>query len=299
MLQKLIVPVAAIVLAALAGLAIWFLMQDDGPRPIAAGNEPDTTHERTTTRTQPLKPNEFDAAKLNPDPVITHRPDQPFVVPDKTSRVIISGRVVSEGGGGVPDARVMVLDATAGRIIPRANQPSTGLRGSGYTDASGFFRLLAWSTQEPTAQKRVIIAAEAPDGGAAVSEPVDVTNQPSYEAEDLVIAASSVVEGQVLGLDGQPAPGAEVTVRSAGPVMVATLRGRTPSAQKRQYVTTVFADQNGNFRIANLPPAKYGLDAYGAYFGVTDKRIEVDVSTGGRAWHEVDIAADGMIRGGR
>lgn len=297
MMQKLIVPIAAVVLAVLAGLAIWFLMQDSAPRPIASGNDQEQDGTSKLDSPAPLSANDFDASRLLPDPLANQRPDQPFVAPEKTSRVIISGRVVTANGAGVPDAHVIILGGADGRIIPRANTATPGLRGSGYTDAAGFYRLLAWSPQPDISAQKATIAAETPDGGVGIAEAVQIPDAPRFDMADLVISGSAVIEGQVLSEDGQPAPGAEITIRSSGPVMVASLRGRAPSARMHQFAKTVFADANGNFRIANLPAARYGLDVFGAYFGATPARVEVDVSTQERAWQEVRLEADSMIRG--
>lgn len=299
MIQKLIVPIAAVVLAVLAGIAIWFLLDDSTPGPIVAGNDSETPIEPKTDAPPPLNATDFDAGRLQPDPVVTERPDQPFEVPEETTRIIISGRVVDADGIGIADARVLVVGGGTGRLIPRLSDRNRGLHGSGYTDASGFYRLLAWSngSANDDAQRRVMVAAETPDGGIAVAESVELPEGPTFEMSDLVVTASRVIEGQVLGADGQPAPGAEVTLRSSGPVMVASLSERTPSARKRPFVTTVFADSRGNYRAANLPQGRYGVEASGAYFGATTGRTVVDVVDISSAWHEVQLVADGMIRG--
>ncbi|MEZ5992017.1 MAG: carboxypeptidase-like regulatory domain-containing protein [Planctomycetota bacterium] len=298
MTQKLIVPIAAVALAVLAGIAIWFLMDDSTPAPIVAGNEAGSPIDPKTYSPPPLSATDFDPASLQPDPVVIERPDQPFEAPEETMRIIVSGRVITNDGVGVADARVLVVGGGGGRLIPRQSDRNRGLHGSGYTDASGFYRLLAWSNGSAGgSQRRAMVAAETPDGGIAIAESVELPEEPTFEMADLVVTAGRVIEGQVFGADGQPAPGAEVTLRSSGPVMVASLSGRTPSAHERPLVRTVIADQRGNYRAANLPQGRYGVEAFGAYFGATTGRTVVDVVDVPSAWHEIRLVADNMIRG--
>ncbi|MCA8918629.1 MAG: hypothetical protein KDB32_06090, partial [Planctomycetes bacterium] len=119
MTQKLIVPIAAVALAVLAGIAIWFLMDDSTPAPIVVGNEADSPIEPKMDSPPPLSATDFDPARLQPDPVVIERPDQPFEAPEETIRIIVSGRVITNDGVGVADARVLVVGGGGGRLIPR------------------------------------------------------------------------------------------------------------------------------------------------------------------------------------
>jgi protocatechuate 3,4-dioxygenase beta subunit len=286
--QKLIVPVAFVVLALGACIAIYFLMQGDSPRPgpEPAGNTP--VAERPKNESRPLTLADFDVAQVDPDPVRTDRPPQPYVAPKTTMRIVISGRVVDESGVAIVDARVFFTGAS------RLN----GMKGAGYTDAGGNYRLLAWAPNvnkmgDPLGR----VAAEAPDGRVAVGENVSIADDALAEMPDLIFAASTTLEGQVITSSGEPAPGAEVTVRSAGPVQVATIQGRESTNTRRQFVTTVIADQSGRYSFKHLPPGRYQVSAEAGYFGVNAQKPEADLTTAGYAWQDVQLENPNQVRG--
>jgi protocatechuate 3,4-dioxygenase beta subunit len=286
--QKLIVPVAFVVLALGAGIAIYFLLQTDSPRsaPDPAENRP--VADRPNGESTPLTMADFDVARVDPDPVRTERPSQPYVAPKTTARVVVSGRVVDESGLPVVDAHVNFTGAAK----------LNGMKGAGYTDASGHYRLLAWSNgASKTGDPLGRVSAEARDGRIAVGENVNISDGASVDMPDLVFAASATLEGQVVAGSGEPAPGAEVTVRSAGPVQVATIQGREATNTRRQFVTTVVADQGGRYSFKHLPPGRYQISAEAGYFGVNVQKPEADLTTAGYMWQDVQLENTSQVRG--
>lgn len=286
--QKLIVPIAAVVLALGGGVAIWFLMQGDAPHPAPpAANDTPAANAPEVGPLQ-LNPADFDPARLEPDPVISERPPQPYTAPDNALRIVISGRVADESGAGITDVRVTFT----------GDQRLRELRGAGFTDAAGNYRLLAWSSKPAAAgERKGRVSAEAPDGAIAVGEVVSIPDADSAEMPELVIARGAAIEGQVLSDDGTPVAGAKVTARSAGPVQVVNLRGRGPEIARRQLVRTVFADHTGRYRFAQLPAATYSVQAEGAYFGANRETNPVDVSRSDYGWLELKLKNENYVRG--
>ena len=283
--QKLIVPVAFAVLALCAGVAIYFLMSDP-PRPTPSENTP--VAEKPKGNSAPLEKADFEVSRVDPDPVRTERPPQPYVAPKSTVRIVVSGRVVDESGVGVADARVMF--SGAGKLA--------GMKGTGYTDTSGTYRMLAWMpVNNAKGEPQGRTSAEAPGGRVAVGNIVTVTEGAFADMPDLVFAVAATLEGQVVTSSGEPAAGAEVTVRSAGPVQVATLQGREPTATRRQYVTTVVSDISGRYSIKHLPPGRYQISAEAGYFGVSAGKPEADLTTAAYAWQDIALENTNQVRG--
>ena len=73
-------------------------------------------------------------------------------------------------------------------------------------------------------------------------------------------AQGSAIAGVVRDSTGGVLPG--VTVEAASPVLIEKVR-------------TAVTDDQGNFKIANLPPGKYTLTAWHEKFGQQTKDIEV------------------------
>ena len=289
--RKLLVPVSAIVLAALAGVAIWFLMADPKPRAIEtndiADNSPLDDSER---RPRPLNPRDFDAGTLKPDPVQVDRPAQPFDAPRLAQRIIISGRVVTDAGLPVADAQVTFF----------GEQKLRDVRGHGYSDNTGAYQLIAWAAKPAdtmAAEGWGRVAALTIGDEVGLGERVQITDTASVNMPDIVIKPSVVIEGLAQTADGTPAPGAEITATSAGPVEVTSLRGRTPSVATRQYVTTVVADAGGRFSLRGLPPAEYRLTASGHYFGLLETPITADVRNTAYLWQDVRLTGVNFVRG--
>jgi len=287
--QKLVVPLTMLVLAISAGVAIYFLLQADTPRPAPAPAGNSTVADTPQRDSTPLSPLEFDVSRLQPDPVLTDKPHQPFSPAKDGLRMVISGRVLDDSGVGVADARVLFTGAQKLHL----------LRGSGYTDAAGNYRLLAWSTLsghtagEPAGR----VSAEAPDGRLTVGDQTPVTEGDSFEMPDLTLASGATLEGQVITSDGAPAAGVIVTVRSGGPVFVHAIRGREPNSGQRQHVTSVTANETGRFSFRNLPPAKYQLSADAGYFGVNVPTPDVDLISARYLWQDLRLEGGSHVRG--
>ena len=289
--QKLLVPVAALLLAIGAGVAIWFLMSDDSPRSTPhEGNQPadgDTPADNGPLR---LNPADFEVANVKPDPITSERPPATFVASPTATRIVISGRVTTEGGIGIADARVTF----------HGEQQIREVRGVGYTDAGGNYTLLAWSASKPDLKQPARmgrVACETADQQIAVGEPVTVEDNISVTMPDLLVKDGATLEGQVLTSDGVPAAGVQVTVRSGGPVEVATLRGRAPSLSRRQLVKSVLADEMGRYRFSQLPPAHYALQIDSGYYGFSARAGQADLRVSLREWVDLQVTAESTVRG--
>lgn len=286
--QKLIVPIAALVLVLGAAMAVWFLWPSDSPRTTPPPGNDASAGAPGNAAPLRLNPADFDPARIQPDPVTSERPPQPWTPPAQAQRILVSGRVVNETGVGIADARVNF----------HGDHELREMRGTGFTDAAGNYRMLAW-TDKPAAapgERLGRVTAEAPDGGIAVGDFVTIADD-AAELPELVIKQGAALEGQVLADDGAPVPGAKVSLRSAGPVPVLNLRGRAPEVARRQLVRTVFADETGRYRFAQLPAATYSLLAEGAYFGASQLPEVVDVTSANYGWQELRLSRENNIRG--
>ncbi|MBZ0137588.1 MAG: carboxypeptidase-like regulatory domain-containing protein [Planctomycetes bacterium] len=290
MSQKLLVPLGVLALLVMAALAVWMLLPDDTPRVNVAGDNTPETRPDNGASPLDLNPDDFQAEKLTPDPVVSERPPEPFKPAPNSRRFVVSGRVVSPGGAGIANARVQFF----------GEQKLRDWRGAGYTDAGGYYRMLAWApdlrgTMASDSYGRV--AASTPDGALGVGESTLVPDGPEVAMPDVVLAEGRVIEGQVLTEDGLPVPGAEVTARSSGRVEVATLRGRTPSVTTRPYVTTVIADSDGRYRLRHMPGGEYGLTVSGGYAGEELAQTRVDLRQETSGWQDLRVRLTNQVRG--
>lgn len=285
---KFIVPVAGVVLAICSGVAIYFLMGSDSPRPLPPPADNSSSKNAPADESKPLQLEDFDLARIKPDPVRTDRPAQPYTASRTTVRITIEGRVVDESGAGIADARVQFIGA--GKL--------NTVKGTGYTDGAGTYTLLAWTAGTPgRGEPQGRVAAEAPDGRVAVSNVTTLAEGDTASMPDLTVAAAATLEGQVVSNSGEPAAGAIITARSGGPVQVATMQGREPSASRRQYVTSVNAGADGRFTFKNLPLGTYQLSVEGGYYGVSEEKPAVDLTASAYAWQEVRLIGNNQVRG--
>lgn len=288
--QKLFVPIAVVVLVAVAGVALYFIMGDSSPRPEPPKQAED--EEQTTEEPGPaeINPADFDPARIQPDPVKNDRPEKTYTPAETNEHFIVSGRVIDEAGLGVGDAHITFIGEKALRDYT----------GRGYTDPTGFYRLVAWApnpagTMHSDAFARIV--AETPAGGRGALPSMKVETDGEILMPDIEVHAGGTIEGQVLTEDGRAVPGAEVTVRSSGVVEIVTMRGRKPGVARRQLVKTVFADAHGNYRVENLPRAEYRAHAQGGYFGHNTRNTPLDMSSGGTLWYEIRLPDTPRIRG--
>ena len=147
--------------------------------------------------------------------------------------VVVSGRLLDEGGGTIPSGRVRALSfMRAGTAIPEAHLFEAG------ADGEGRYRL-------ELPRNRYALTAEA-EGYASAQEVVEMNRA---VARDFRLQPAARLSGRVVTVDGNaPVAGAEVWVES---------RERHPDAP-RQPVTT---DAAGAFRFPALPAGRYRLTA--------------------------------------
>lgn len=288
--KKLLIPVSVLVLVVLAAVAIWFLLPSDSPRLNTA--EDNTPVDTPPAGVSPLdiNPEDFKPEKHTPDPIVNERPPQPFDVPKEARRFLVSGRVVEATGIGVAKAQVHFV----------GEQKLRDWRGTGFTDDTGYFRILAWApdprgTVAGDAYGRV--AAETAGGAIAVSESTPIPDGDEVIFADLVMPESRLIEGQVLTENNEPVPGAQITARSAGRVSVATLRGRAPSVTNRPYVTSVVSDATGRYSFKHMPPGEYALTVTGDYYGENFERAMVDIKNAPSIWQDLTVKLKNYVRG--
>ncbi|MEO0326186.1 MAG: carboxypeptidase regulatory-like domain-containing protein, partial [Myxococcota bacterium] len=146
----------------------------------------------------------------------------------------VSGQVVDAGGSPVPHAEVAAWAlgaAPSDRPQVQADVPLQRVR----ADAEGRYRL----TDLPRGPLR-LLARGARHAPAVLSLPPGVLTAP-----DLVLAAGSVLAGQVLRPDGRPAVDAAITLVGSALWPAETLR----------------ADADGRFRRLDVPPGIYMVRA--------------------------------------
>jgi len=137
---------------------------------------------------------------------------------------VIIARIVSPDGVALPGARVHVELERDARVAADA-----------IADDDGYVRLAA------IPEGRYLVRAE--HEGFAVGAAVH--RFPADEAPDVAVRPASTVSGQVLGVDGLPAPDAEVRIVGSGlwPAIVDT------------------TDGSGRFVLASIPPGIYEVHA--------------------------------------
>jgi uncharacterized GH25 family protein len=163
------------------------------------------------------------------------------IVLQPTARV--SGRVLGKDGKGIAGARVtlseMVTMNMGGRSMMRPGNWKPGV-----TDEDGAF---SYSDVSPG---NVEVRAEAPRHQAAELKGLEAKPGQELTGVELLLPAAAIVEGRVVSPDGQPVPGAEVTVT------------KTDSAQGIGFSDIITqTDGDGRYILDGVPPGPRTLEA--------------------------------------
>ncbi|WP_426756322.1 carboxypeptidase regulatory-like domain-containing protein [Myxococcus sp. Y35] len=150
---------------------------------------------------------------------------------------LVHGRVVSEAGSAVADARVRALDVSTalpgeGGVVDEVHTGPDGRWTFGAVPA-GTFRFIA---------EHDLLAP-------GLSDVVSLDGRQSPASISIVLREGAVLEGAVVERTGRPAPFARVQVRPAGPGMNSSASHGT------------VADTAGRFRITGLPRARFRVEA--------------------------------------
>lgn len=173
--------------------------------------------------------------------------------PPEIGRARIAGRVVDPGGRGIAGATVRAT---------REGVPGDRERASA-ADDQGRFAL------EGLPEGRWLVRAGAPGFGESAAVR-DVTGaEASGPAGELALTLAPVarIAGQVLGVDGAPAVGAEIVLAGSGVWPARSVR----------------AGGDGRFVLEAVPPGVYEVQARGA-LGEAPPRRGLEVEAGGRAY---------------
>ena len=285
-------PILALVLVLGAAVAVYFVYfrTPASPQLIAANTE-NTETPRPDTRPQ-ANPRDFTPeAAGRTDPVVTKQPEPPISLEKAVRRMQVSGRVLDERGGALHDIRVE-FQGTGELAL---------FRGTGYTDPSGNYSLLAWERSNirkaQTNDTGGFVHARAPDGRMSAGEVQRFEVSASASMADIVLRTRAGVEGDVRDTDGSPAPFVQVTLRSLGMIRDIDESGGSITYDHRPVARSTTADERGRYSFAGLPPGKYTLNVEGGYFGVAQASGECDVSDGSVKWHELKLARQNFVRG--
>lgn len=284
-------PVVLVLVAVASGLLVYWLM-DGGPKTKPSqANTPDETAERQKPAGNEPARNRPAPENIEPDPVRNDRPQQPYTIDTSLPRILVEGDVTDSNGVGLPDIEVTFTGDMALR----------GVFGTGYTDATGRYRLLAWAanknSRSASPDRKGTVVARAPDGGQGATAQFAVPAGDSCNAPPIKLAAGGAIEGIATDAQGGPAAGARITIRSSQPVSVLDTRAREPRVVNRVVMRVVHADSAGRFKAANLPAAGYRITGDPGYPGHNPNAAGAEVSEGRSAWVELALKGDNYIRG--
>lgn len=287
--QKLIVPVAGLLIVVLGALGIWWAMGDNKPRPAnnAASNDPDGPPVRT--KPPGLNERDYNPAVVTPDPVATQRP-APFRMPASMYRLDVSGRVVDESGLPVADAQVRFVGD--GSLID--------FNGAGYADAAGRFRLVVWNQQgnaPPPGGRQCRLVAQDAQGRTGLSPKHTLPDDTTLSVPDLVLTTTVELRGRVTDQAGTPVTGVTVTASSLGSFEMIPPGLRTPRVQHATLSRAATTDSRGEYRIAGLRPGMYRVQPAPSYFGDMTMPLEVEVRPSGAPWTDLTVRAERYLRG--
>ena len=168
---------------------------------------------------------------------------------------IISGQVVSlDAGKPIPNAQLRLVRWEGGRGT------QTLLR----TDAQGHFefaKLLAGQYQLTVTAERYLQLEFGQRGPLDTGRRIELADGQTFDKANFSLPRTSAIEGQLLDEFGDPAPG--VTVQVARVDFVAGARRLLPVGNVSGNRPT---DDQGKFRIFNLPPGDYYLLALSGPF---------------------------------
>ncbi len=224
--------------ALLAGGGAWFLL---GGAPEARSGPGPAIPSAPEARGEPPPP-------VLPEPLAGETGSSesaPVAAPIDTSGApsAVTGRVVDRSGHAVAQARV----AAFAREDDPPFRTRRDLERHAATDGEGRFRLLGLP-----AGPDLGLEVEHADFAPAVREAFRVTPGGDVDLGDIVLEQGLVLHGTVTGHDGQPLPGATVTVAD-----VTALLGR-PDARAPRSTST---DEQGRYAFAHLAPRQYEVEA--------------------------------------
>ncbi len=289
--HKLIVPIAALLIAALGALGIWWAMADTMAKPAAnaPSNDPDGPPVRSKPPFNGLNERDYNPAIVTPDPVASERPT-PFRMPASMYRLDVSGRVVDESSLPIADAQVRFLGE--GSLVD--------FTGAGYSDAAGRFHLVAWSQRgnNPAAgQRQCRLVAQDAEGRTGVSPSHMLSDDTSLNLPDVVLAATAELRGRVTDQAGTAVTGVTVTASSLTSYEMIPAGLRSPRVQHATVVRAATTDSRGEYRLAGLRPGVYRVQAAPSYFGDMQMPLEVEVRPSGAPWTELAVQAQKYLRG--
>ena len=289
--MKKLVPIAVVVLAVGAGIALALLWNPDPEtNGVAdnAGNEGKPFTPTPIDKKDRIR-REFDPTRLTPDPVVIENPPQ---LDERTNfaRMVVSGRIVDANGVGVPNASVSFIGAGSAR----------GVNGTATTRTDGGYQLLAWSQNVTTLNQGVkaCVLVETTDGRRTLSPEYEVADVNDATLPDVKLELGGSIEGRVVTSDGLPAGGARVELKSASAqrdVNYDARRGYTTT--HRQIIRVVWTDDRGVFRADGLARSKYRLTCRSTYHGINTNAEIADIETGPTAWVELSLRSTNFIRG--
>lgn len=288
--KRILGPVVMLVVALASGLLVFWLL-GGGPDPKPHANVPEEVADQPKPGTDTPPANRPGPENIEPDPVRNERPQQPYTIDKSLPRMLVEGQVTDANGVGLADVEVTFTGDLALR----------GMLGTGYTDATGRYRLLAWAANKNarsvSTDRKARVVARSPEGGQGASDPFVVPNGDTVDAPAITLQAGGSIEGTAVDSQGRPAPGARITVRSAQPVSMIDLRAREARVTNRVLMRMVNADSNGNFKVSNLPAAGYRISGDPGYSGFNPNALSVDVAEGRTAWAQVVLKSENYIRG--
>ncbi|CAG0974483.1 MAG: carboxypeptidase regulatory-like domain-containing protein [Planctomycetes bacterium] len=285
-------PILALILILGAAVAVYVVYFRKPASPELKPGNSDSDQSAATDNRPRANPRDFTPeAAGRADPVVTKQPEPPISLDKAVRRMQISGRVLDERGGALHDIRVE-FQGTGDLAL---------FRGTGYTDPSGNYSLLAWERSNirkaQTNDTGGFVHARAADGRLAAGEAQLFALSASATMADIVLRVQSGIEGDVRDNDGAPAPFAQVTLRSLGMIRDIDESGGSITYDHRPIARSAMADDRGRYGFAGLPPGKYTLSVEGGFFGTAQASGEVDVTDGKVQWHELKLARQNFVRG--
>ncbi len=209
-------------------------------------------------------------ARLGARPAVAQVPQvEPTasVEADPTSHsetMIVSGRVLDPEGQPVPNAKVVVFaHGKALQVAAMRGTPSHVVLGSGRSDDRGRFRLEASRTSSRT-YYQVQVVASAPGFGLGWSVMNPDAESPSI---DLALRTEQVIEGQLVDLQGMPAPNVDLEVGSIGIILeeIGSYDGMNPWNGVPKQMDEIWpeptrTDDDGRFRLNGIGGIGRGID---------------------------------------
>jgi hypothetical protein len=300
-LKKQLTPVIAVGVALLAGLGMYLIMDvRHRPSPTPGTTErndtasPERPRPERPERTEPERTRPDDnyrpPSEAGPDTVNRDRPPRPFEAPEDLRRLMVEGRVLTSQGAPVEDAEVTFSGEHGLR----------GVTGTGFTDATGHYRVLAYSARggrSASTDRGGSVVVRAPDGGVGDAQVREIPEGPVAMIPDITIERGGTIEGIVETPDGRAAPGAQVVLRSARPMRTLDERRRDGRVSNRPLSRVAYTDDRGMFRVSDLPAARYRVTISEGFEGTNTNAEDLTLGGGETAFVQIKLRAENYIRG--